>query len=287
MKFISIVFMIIFITSSIFPLNIITTVNPYYLLLKEITAGADNVSLLIEPGQNPHVYSPNVEDIRKLSSADLIIANGFDLESFLIEKLNWLEHSGKRVIFVSTYIDEVLRSSSDSKSNEDHINPHIWLGFSLLTEYIIPGLTNDLSKIEPSKAGLYSENAQKLINNLRDMHRDLSEYLLPLSGKKVLMSHPSFYYFFRDFGIDTVSLFEGHGDEPTISELKDIIKAAKSGEFIAAFGEYQQNNKSIEIVIKETGIDNSELDPLGIGRKDFEDFLKWNINRITEVINVH
>lgn len=286
MKFIAIVFIVIFITSSLFALDIITTINPYYLLIKEITAGTDNISLLIEPGQNPHLYSPDVEDIKRLFSADLIIANGLDLESFLVEKLKTLENSGKKVVFVSSYVSEILNPSPDIHSNIEKPNPHIWLGISLLTEYIIPGLSNDLSKMEPSKADLYSKNARKLISSLMDMYSDLSEYFLPFSGKKVLMSHPSFYYFFRDFGIDTVSLFEGHGDEPTISELKDIIKAAKSGEFIAAFGEYQQNNKSIEIVIKETGIDNSELDPLGIGRKDFEDFLKWNINRITEVINV-
>ena len=284
---IAIIFLILLITSSLFALNIITTINPYYLLLKEITAETDNVTLLIEPGQNPHIYSPNMEDIRKLSSADLIVANGFELESFLTEKLDWLERSGKRVIFVSSYVDKVLRSSSDSTPNEDHINPHIWLGISLLTKYIIPGLTKDLMKIEPSKANLYTENAEKLIDNLKEIYKNLSEYFLPFAGKKILMSHPSFYYFFRDFGIGTVSLFEGHGDEPTISELKDIIKAAKSGEYIAAFGEYQQNNKSIEIVVREAGIAKSELDPLGIGRKDFKDFLNWNIIRIMEVINVH
>ncbi|AKI97838.1 metal ABC transporter substrate-binding protein [Kosmotoga pacifica] len=262
-------------------LNIVTTINPYYLLIKEITAGVDDVKLIIEPGQNPHLYSPDIEDIRELSEADIIIANGFELESFMAEKLKWLEKSGKKVVYVSSYVNNALLSADEA---DKHVNPHIWLSLSLLTEYIIPGLTRDLAAEAPQNSAVYSANAEKLIQSLQEMHEDLLNFFKEFSGTKVLMSHPSFYYFFRDFGIETVPIFEGHGDEPTISELKTIIEAAKNGEFIAAFGEYQQNNRSTEIIIKESGIRGGELDPLGIGRSSFEELLLWNIEHIKETI---
>jgi len=49
---------------------------------------AIDLTVLLEPGQNPHSYHPAPQDMVKVSEADLIFANGLGLEDFLDDLLS-------------------------------------------------------------------------------------------------------------------------------------------------------------------------------------------------------
>ncbi|HOK84074.1 MAG TPA: metal ABC transporter substrate-binding protein, partial [Pseudothermotoga sp.] len=67
-----------------FGLSVVATINPYYLILKDLLAGSNSeLSLLVKPSTNPHTFSPTISDVKKLTSADIIFANGLELEPYL------------------------------------------------------------------------------------------------------------------------------------------------------------------------------------------------------------
>ncbi|ACR78875.1 MULTISPECIES: metal ABC transporter substrate-binding protein [Kosmotoga] len=279
---------IIIMASLGFSLNVVTTINPYYLIVKEIVGDKGNVELLIPAGQNPHIYSPKMSDVKKLFKADIVVANGLGLENFLLDTLKDLEKRGKPVVYAGEFVPMgMLISINTEHDTADHtsVNPHVWLDPVLLSEYIVPGIVKALSKISPANKEFFAERANLLIDDLMEFHRKVADLLAPFSGKAVIVAHPSFEYFFNRYGIEERTIFSGHGDEPSISELKVLINFARKNTVFGIFGEYQQNKKPVEIIAKSTGLPLSELDPLGFDKGSIIELLSWNLNQIERVIH--
>lgn len=279
----------IIITASLgFALNIVATINPYYLIVKEIVGDKGNVELLIPAGQNPHIYSPKMSDVKRLFKADVVIANGLGLENFLFDALHDLEKRGTPVIYAGEFIPEelLITDQSDHDASECvSVNPHVWLDPVFLSEHIIPGIVKALSGISPANKDFFDGRASLLIDHLMEFHRKAAALLTPFSGKAVLVAHPSFEYFFSRYGIEERAIFSGHGDEPSISELKLLIDFARENAVFGIFGEYQQNKKPVEIIAESTGLPLSELDPLGFDKKSIIELLNWNLSQIERVIH--
>ncbi|MEA2065809.1 MAG: metal ABC transporter substrate-binding protein [Thermotogota bacterium] len=268
---------------SVFSINIATTINPYYLIVKELVNNSANISVIIEPGENPHTYSPTINDIKKLRSADLILANGLSLELYLEDTLKDINNQNSNVLYVSDLIENL--ANDVQKENSSHINPHIWLSLDFMIEQIIPGLTDKLIEVDSANKAFYRTSSEKLIEDLSKIRNSASTLLKDYKGTNVLLSHPSFKYFFTDFGIKEYAIFEGHGDEPTIKELRSFIEKANNGEFIAIFGEKQQNIEPVQVIVKSTNLNMGILDPLGVAAQNIVELFIYNLKEIEEALN--
>lgn len=262
MKRISILVFILLIISTIFSLNIVATINPYFLLVKDIVQNKAEVNLLLKPGVNPHVYSLKVSDVKLLNSADLIIANGY-LETYL-EKYN-------NVFRVSDFIPNIFIENK---------NPHFWLDPFYVKYYVIPAIVQKLSEIDPSNKEFYENNARKIISDINNFIFQSFIVLKNINGK-VLVHHPSFYYYFKEFGVQIIWIEEGHNTSTSIKELLNIIK---SQNIVAIFTEVQQSEKEIEIISKELGENYFVLDPLGVDSSSFIDLYNKNLNEIRRAV---
>ncbi len=268
---------------SVFSINIVTTINPYYLLIKDLADDKATINVIIEPGENPHTYSPSIGDVKKLRSADLIIANGLSLELYLQDTLRDIDNNNSSVLYISDFVEDLIHDEHEEKG--EHINPHLWLSLDYMIEKIIPGLTDKLIEMDPNNEAFYKNRSEKLLNELATIRNEASDMLKGYSGTNVLLSHPSFEYFFNDFDINEYAIFEGHGDEPTIKELKSYIEKANNGEFIAIFGEKQQNIEPVQVIVNSTDLNMSILDPLGVESQSIVELFKYNLKQIREALN--
>ena len=289
--------------SNLFALSVIATINPYYLILHEIAGNKLEVNLLIRPGQNPHIYSPSVSDIRRLNDADVIIANGIGLEVPLMRTLMDLEAKGKQVIYVGELFpssilihdhhheDEHGEHEEDTDQYEDvhhahdSANPHVWLDPVFLADHVVPFLGEKLAEADPENADYYRSNAESLVVKLNNFQLDASEALMLFQGGIVIVAHPSFSYFFARHDITLEPVFEGIGDEPTIAEMRKLIDFVRANEVIGIFAEYQQSKRPIDILVRETGLKYGELDGLGFGRTSILELFEWNLEEMLRVFH--
>lgn len=271
------------------PLKIVATINPYYLILKEIAGQEAQVDLLIGPGQNPHIFSPKISDIRKLNDADLVIANGLDLEVFLEPYLDDLTSRGKTVIYIGSLLPDELLVNEEENGDDDesghHDNPHIWLDPIILTDYVVPVLVRTLSTLDPGNSEFFSSNAASLIKNLQEFNDKTASYLERFEGKTVIVAHPSFSYFFRRYGIQLEPVLEGVGDEPTIGEIMKLVDFVRNQDVIGIFAEYQQSKSALDILTDETSVKYGELDSLGISMGSIIELLQWNLIEMKRVFD--
>ncbi len=269
MKKFSFIVFIIFLLFSSFTLSaVITTINPYYLLVKQLLGSGEIVSLLLPPDLNPHVFSLKPSDAKKLEEAKLIVANGLGLEPYL-------ENYREKTVFVA---DLVPRHTLVDE------NPHVWLSPILLKDYIVPSLSKVLMDKFPHLSGEIEKNAKKLIEELNDFTVKARETLSTYKGVKVIVVHPSFLYFFKDFGLEMVSLMEeGHEAQVSFSRIREILGSSR--DIRAIFREPQMPQQVVEPLERELKKKSYVLDPLGIdGEKSLLELLEKNLKVVLEAL---
>ncbi|MFN4267370.1 MAG: metal ABC transporter substrate-binding protein [Fervidobacterium pennivorans] len=263
----------------VFALNIVTTINPYYLIVKQIVGEKSDVSLLIKPGSDPHTFNPTISDVKALSKADLIVANGLGLDNAYLKNY-------RNVLFVGERIPAKYLVESGEEDGHDGktFNPHVWLSIDFLTDYIIPTIRDELVRMDKQNAKIYDKNAGVIINSLKEVSKKFDQLLKDKKGAVVILEHPSYVYLFKKYGIQVLALEEGHGKEPSAGHLKNVIELAKKSNLIGVFVGPQFKAEAIRVVSSELERQYKILDPLGSKAKTISDLFENAYNSIKEAV---
>ncbi|MBM7560085.1 metal ABC transporter substrate-binding protein [Marinitoga litoralis] len=264
-----------------YSINISVSIQPYYLILKEIISEEDNLNIIVPAGKSPHTYSVTSKDIVKIYDSDLIIFNGLNSEVFLDNIMSNIEKKNIPIIFISKLIPkEELILNEDHEDDHGYFNPHIWLNPYFIYEYIIPGIVNKLTVINPDKKEIYINNAEILKEKLKL----LDAYLLVKSREingSIITYHNSFPYFAKRYNINIAGVIEeSPGVEPSISEMKRLADLAKSNNVKALFSEPQMNEKIAEKLAKTLNIKLGVIDPLGSSYNSIDELYLINFINI-------
>lgn len=252
-KFIMFCLLVIFTVIS-FSNTIVATINPYYLITKEIVQDKMDVQLLIKPGSNPHTFSPTVSDVKMLSNATLIFANGLGIDNSYLKKY-------KNVVYLGDAIPRNLLLQGDE--DEGEYNPHVWLSLDFLINYIVPKITQEVIKLDSKNKSFYEKNSNLVIASLKNISSKIDKLLSGSKGSVIILEHPSFLYFFNKYGIKVLSVEEGHGKQPSTQHIKNIINTARSSKLLGIFVGPQFDASTISTIAKELNTKHKILDPLG------------------------
>lgn len=77
------------------------------------------VEAVIEPGVDPHGYSPSLADRAKMEEAALIVANGLGLEEGLLDTLEAVAAAGTPVFHVTDHVETIEFGAGDSHDDHD------------------------------------------------------------------------------------------------------------------------------------------------------------------------
>ncbi len=239
------------------PLHIVTTTGIIEDVVENIVGNKAEVSALMGPGTDPHLYKPTPGDIELLDDADVIISNGLHLEGKMADMLDkyGLE---KPVLKVSDGIDkdEIIKSADFADSHDPHIwfDSKIWMdGF----EYI----TSELIKIDTSLTKICSKNFESYKEEMAEMDKWVLQTLSGLmdTSRVLITSHDAFSYFGRKYQIEV----RGIQGISTLSEvgLKDVANMVDfviEREIRSIFIETSTSDKTAQSIVdgaKDKGYD--------------------------------
>lgn len=274
------------------PLHIVATTGIIEDGLKQIVGDSAEVSALMGPGTDPHLYKPTPFDVELLEDADVIVCNGLHLEGKMSEMLQKYGQT-KPVIAVSDGIDEnQLIQSVDGADSHD---PHIWFDPTIWSTGL-ENVARELGEIEPKNATYFKTNFERYHAEIQKMEDWVeAQFQFLDDGTKVLItSHDAFSYFGKRFGIEV----RGIQGISTLSEvgLKDISEMV---DFViernipAIFVETSTSNKTAQAIIdgtKEKGYELQMKGPLysdALGEPDapagsYIGMVKTNVQMIVE-----
>ena len=250
--------------------TIALSILPQDYFVQRIAGDQINSVVLVGEGQSPHSYEPTPSQMAALAQAKAWILSGTDFELTLVDKVsslypNLLLVDGTEGVTFRSLEDhdhDELETADEHGIDEDSLerDRHTWLGWES-SKVLASHVLQTAISLVPEQKVLFEANYQLLITEIDTTFMNLKEELAPLAGRKVFVYHPSFGYFFDEFGLIQEAVEVG-GKEPTAKDLSLLIEKAKSEKVVALFVQKQFSLASAQTVAKAAGAKVLALDPL-------------------------
>lgn len=244
--------------------TVAVSILPQADFVRNIAGDKVKVLTLVGPGASPHSYEPTPRQMADLSSARILFTVGVDFEKALLPKLKTLY---PRLRIVDTAKDIAKRRLEDHGDHEGHgeseesgPDPHVWLGQDEVRVQLA-AIAEALCALAPESASFFRGNAAAYIRRIDEVFSELRKNLAPLRGKTVYVYHPSFGYFFDEFGIVQEAVETG-GKEPTQKSLADLIRKAKRDGARIIIVQKQFSSRAAKTIADAIGGSVIEMDPL-------------------------
>ncbi|MGH2570571.1 MAG: metal ABC transporter solute-binding protein, Zn/Mn family [bacterium] len=208
------------------------------------------VTTLMGPGVDPHLYKASEGDIGRLSSADIVFYNGLFLEGKMQEVLENVRKRGKTVIGLGDRIDKSLLTTPPEF--QGHPDPHVWFDVKLWKQTVAPALKGLIS-IDPASQEFFEANASVRLEELTELHAWCGERLaeIPKERRVLVTAHDAFGYFGRAYDIEVVGL-QGisTASEYGLADVQRVVDIVAARGVKAVFVESSVPPRSIEAVVE-------------------------------------
>lgn len=241
--------------------SVIVSVAPHKFFVERIAGNTVNVVLMVPASSTPHSYEPPPKQILEAAKADIWFRVGEGFEKKAIEAL--LAYNPKMVLVDLRKGLPLIASHhhhADGKCcSSEGADLHIWLSVKL-AQIEARTIAEALIQRYPENNALYQVNLQKFVAELQALDKQFTEMLAPLKGKTVMVSHPAYGYFCRDYDLKQLSL-EIEGREPTPKTMTQLLEKARSLRIRTIYTQAQYGVKGAELFANLLGAQVVTLDP--------------------------
>ena len=230
------------------PVRVVTTTNFITDLAQQVGGKRVQVTGLMGPGVDPHLYKASAGDVRRLAQADVVFYGGLDLEGKMVELL---ERNPKAIAVTLRIPKERLLKPSATLPSSMRVDPHVWFDVSLW-KLTVTVVRDALSKLDPAGAKSYANNAAHYLERLDQLdaftEKELSR--VPQAQRVLITAHDAFSYFGKRYkvevrGLQGVSTVAEAGTKD-IQDLADFIVRRK---IPAIFVETSVPQRTIQAVV--------------------------------------
>ncbi|MFT6828106.1 MAG: manganese/zinc/iron transport system substrate-binding protein [Roseivirga sp.] len=230
-------------------LKVVTTTGMIADIIKNVGLDSVEVSALMGPGVDPHLYKATQGDLGRLQKADIIFYNGLHLEGKMGEIFENLERI-KTVVPVSRQLEaDVLLTDPIYTGAHD---PHIWFDVSIWASTINQVLAT-LIETDPENEAYYASNAQVYAKSLNELHRWVKNEIaiIPADQRTLITAHDAFNYFGRAYSIEVKGL-QGIStlSEFGLKDRVDLVNFIVERKIKAVFVETSVSERNIRAIIE-------------------------------------
>ncbi len=226
-----------------------TTTGQVADVVKNVGGDQVEVTSLMGPGVDPHLYQASQGDIKKLNDADMIFYNGLHLEGKMGEIFEKMSKD-KATVAVADFIPEDMLLGADDDSNAH--DPHVWFNIQAWT-HTVDAIEEELTKQSPENAELFKENAANYKQELEEMDQYAKEQIqtIPKESRVLVTAHDAFKYFGHAYDLEVMGLQGLSTDsEYGLKDVQSLVDALVDSNIKAVFIESSISEKSISAVVE-------------------------------------
>jgi zinc/manganese transport system substrate-binding protein len=204
------------------------------------------VSTLVGPNGDVHVYEPAPADAKKVAEAKLVVVNGLGLEGWLPRLV---QSSGSKAAIV-TASEGIAPLKSGSAAD-----PHAWQSVANAKIYVA-NIRDALVAADAPDAAAFRANADAYLAKLDQLDRDVREAMaqIPPQRRRVISTHGAFGYFAAAYGVEFIApLGVSTDSEASARDIADIITQIRVAKIPAVFVENISDPRLIQRISAETG----------------------------------
>ncbi len=272
-------------------ISIFVSIPPQKYHVERIGGDRVAVSVLAEPGDDPHTFAPKPQQMVSLAKADVYFAIGIGIEQAWLKKIKAVNPK-MQIVHTDRGIQKIPMTAyprhgdnathqpktppgsgqgQNTGTGKQHhpgwLDPHIWLSPPLVmiqARHIL----NALVSIDPAQGAVYAANYKDFLAELVDLDLELMD-IFSKGGKRhqFIVFHPAWGYFAHAYGLEQVPI-EFEGKDPKPAQLVSLIDYAKKHRIKVIFVQPQFSTKSAQIVAREIGGQVARADPLALDWAD-------------------
>jgi zinc/manganese transport system substrate-binding protein len=259
------------------------------------------VEFLIPIGGDSHDFSPSAQQTARLTEADLVVANGLNLEESMVDVLGTAQADGAMVIELAPLVEPIPFTGPEHEDEEGHEDedenggedPHFWNDPIRVGDAAL-ALAAELMASHPD--GGWQERAAAYAGEMEATDTAISALVedVPEGSRKLVTNHEAFGYFASRYGFDIIGVVIPGGStlaEPSSAELAELVEVMEHEAIRVIFAETSQPTALADAVAAELGEDvqvvelfTESLGPPGSGAETISEMLITNAERIAAAL---
>jgi zinc/manganese transport system substrate-binding protein len=262
-------------------------------IAREVGGAEIEVTGLVRPGTDPHLFEPSPADMRRLGEADLVLAAGLGLETYLPQLAGQV--AKERLIEVGGRLPNPLKSECQHGHGDQHSahaesDPHWWQSIAAVVT-IVEVVELEFTRIRPAGAASFKHNAAAYRERLLALQQWARQEvaLIPPARRHLVTTHDAFGYLARDFGFTVHPLLGvSTAEEASARHVGSVIDLIKQHQIKAVFADVADNARLIEMLVRDTGVkQGGALYADGLGVEEaatYEAMVRHNLTQLVKAL---
>lgn len=241
--------------------HVLVSVAPHKFFVEKIAGDTVSVGLMVPAGASAHTFEPTPKQMLASSKADLWFCVGEGFEARAIRSLT-AYNPNLKIIDLRRGVDMITADPQSGACCCCHASGqdlHIWLS-ARQGKIQAQTIANALSLAYPEHAEQYAAALAKFTAELDALDATITTKLAPLQRRLVMVSHPAYAYFCRDYNLSQLSI-EFEGKDPTPYQLTTILNKARAAGIIRVYVQPQYSSKGARLFARELSAEVVTLDP--------------------------
>lgn len=223
-------------------------------VVADLVGDRATVTILMGNGVDPHDWSPSAKDIERVEKADLVVANGLNLEEGLERPLAEAERRGVIVFRAADHVTVRQRAAGQAGAgHEAGGDPHFWVDPLAMRDVVLA--------LAPALGGVgidVADRAPALATRLADLDAATRATLavVPEARRLLVTGHESMGYFADRYGFRLVgAVVPGLTSQGEVAagQLADLRAAIEAEGVTVIFTEIGTPAAVVQAIGRETG----------------------------------
>jgi manganese/zinc/iron transport system substrate-binding protein len=235
-----------------YPIRVVCTTGQIGDMVRNLGGEHVQVTSLMGPGVDPHLYRAVPSDIQKLSDADAIFYNGLHLEGRMADLFEQLAE--RRPTYAVT---ERLVETNDPRLRKPpefsgYYDPHVWHDVQIWSD-CVEYVTSVLSEFDPKHRDDYIKNGAAYRTELATLDAECRAQLaeIPKPQRVLVTAHDAFGYFCIRYDLESMPLGGiTTEEEVSIGRMDEVVNFLVDRKVKAIFVESAVAPRIVEALIE-------------------------------------
>lgn len=221
-------------------------------LLRTVGGEHVEVTALMGPGIDPHLYRATQSDVRAILGADVVVHHGLFLEGRMAEILEGPAIERTLALTDALPTERLIAPSGEAaeQGDREHADPHVWFDPDLWLQVVDP-VVEELAELAPQHRADFEAGAATYVADVHAADEYTEQRLaeIPERARVLITSHDAFGYYGRAYGLEVLGV-QGLStdDEAGIHDIRSLAEMLVSRRIPALFTESSISPASVEAV---------------------------------------
>ncbi len=228
---------------------VLTTFTVLADIARQVAGEHLTVESITKVGAEIHGYEPTPGDVRRASTADLILDNGMNLEAWFAQ---FVEDVDVKHVVVS---EGVAPMSITEDAYQGKPNPHAWMS-PLNVKTYVDNMIRAFSELDPEHSADFHAAGAAYQAELQKIHDELVTTLatLPPNERALVTCEGAFSYLARDAGLTEKYIWAVNAEQQaTPQQITSAIDFVRANRVPAVFCESTVSDAPMQRVVEATG----------------------------------